>query len=101
MQELLKLKETNKNVHNKYELNVDSLVVNQVTYGTKNLISFGPKIWNSLPQHIKPTKKILKSLKTLLIVGKPFSVTLLFVIWKIFHKNLLDLLDGYYNSTFW
>ena len=32
MQELLKLKETNKNVHNKYELNVDSLVVNLVVY---------------------------------------------------------------------
>ena len=44
MQELFKLTETNRNVRNKYKLNLDIPVVNQVTYGTKILRSFKPKI---------------------------------------------------------
>ena len=39
MQELFKLKEINRNVCNKYKLNVNISVVNQVNYGTKNLKS--------------------------------------------------------------
>ena len=53
MQELLKLRETSRNVHIKYKLNLNIPVVNQVTYGTKSLRSFGPKIWNSLPHQLK------------------------------------------------
>ena len=37
MQELFKLRETNRNICNKYKLNLDIPVVNQVTYGTKSL----------------------------------------------------------------
>ena len=33
MQELFKLRETNKNVRNKYKLNLNIFVVNQVNYG--------------------------------------------------------------------
>ena len=47
MQEF-KLRETNRNVRNKYKLNLNIPVVNRVNYGTKSLGSFGPKIWNSL-----------------------------------------------------
>ena len=43
-QELFKLRETNRNVRNKYKLNLDIPVVYQVTYGTKSLRRFGPKI---------------------------------------------------------
>ena len=53
MQELFKLRETNRNVRNKYKLNLNIDVVNQVNYGTKSLRSFGPKIWNSQPNHVK------------------------------------------------
>ena len=52
MQEFI-LRETNGNVHNKYKLNLNIAIVNQVNYGTKSLRSFGPKIWNSLSHHIK------------------------------------------------
>ena len=67
MQELFKLRETNRNVRNKYRLHLDTAVVNQVTYGTESLRSFGPKIWNSLPHHVKfaenleALKKIINS----------------------------------------
>ena len=53
MQELFKLRETNRNARNKYKLNLNVPVVNQVTYGTKSFRSFGPKIWNSLPHDVK------------------------------------------------
>ena len=67
IQELFKLRETNRNVHNKNKLNLDIPVVNQVTYDTKNLRSFGPKIWNSL--HRVKSAKNLGAFKKLLIVG--------------------------------
>ena len=37
MQEFFKLRETNRNAWNKYKLNLNIPVVNQVSYGTKNL----------------------------------------------------------------
>ena len=57
MQELFKLRETNRNDRNKYKLNLDITAVNQVTYGTKSLRSFGPKIWNSVPNLRKICQK--------------------------------------------
>ena len=58
MQELFKLRETNRNVRNKYKLNLNIPVVNQVNYGTKSLRRFGPKIWNSLPHHVKSAENL-------------------------------------------
>ena len=40
MQELFKLRETNRNVRKKYKLNSNISVVNQVNYGTKYLKAF-------------------------------------------------------------
>ena len=31
---------------------------NQVSYGKKNLRTFGPKLWNSLPHHIKSPENL-------------------------------------------
>ena len=58
MQELFKLRETNRNVRNKYKLNLNIPVVNQVNYGTKSLRSFGPKIWYSPPHHVKSAENL-------------------------------------------
>ena len=44
MQELFKLRETNRNVCSKYKLNLNIPAVTQVNYGTKSLRSFGPKL---------------------------------------------------------
>ena len=56
MQELLKLRKINRNIGNKYKLNLDILVANQVTYGGEGLRSLGPKIWNSQLHHVKSAK---------------------------------------------
>ena len=58
MQELFKLRETNRNVRNKYKLNLNIPVVNQVNYRTKSLRIFGPKVWNSLPHQIKSAENL-------------------------------------------
>ena len=39
----------------------------------------------------------VSDLKKLLIIGIACHVTVLFVVWKTFHKNLLDV---YYDSAF-
>ena len=49
-------------------INLNVPVVHQVTYGTKSLKSFGPKIWNSLPHHVKSAEN-LEAFKKLLIIG--------------------------------
>ena len=95
MQELFKLRETNRNVRNKYKLNLNIYVVNQVNYGTKSLRSFGPKIWNPLPHHVKSVEN-LETFKKI-IIGMACLVTVLFVVWKTFHKNLLGV---YYIIAF-
>ena len=43
MQELFKLRETNRNVRNKHILNLDIHVVNKATYATKSIRNFDLK----------------------------------------------------------
>ena len=65
MKQIFKLRETKKNVRGKYQLNLNIPNYNQVTLGKKSLRIFGPKIWSSLPYHIK-SSITLKSLKTVI-----------------------------------
>ena len=37
----------------KYKLKLQIPKPNQATFGTRSLRSYGPKIWNALPYHIK------------------------------------------------
>ena len=82
--------ETNRNAHNKYKLNLDIPLVNQVTYSNKSLRSFGPKIWNSLPHHVKSAenleafKKIINSWNSVSGNGVVYSL-------EKFQNNLLDV----------
>ena len=46
MQEF-KLRETNRNVRNKYKLNLNIPVVNQVTYGNKSLRGCRPALYHT------------------------------------------------------
>ena len=65
MKQIFELRETNRNVRGKYRLNLNIPNYNQVTFGKKSLRIFGPKIWNSLPYHIKSSKN-LETFKTVI-----------------------------------
>ena len=72
MKQIFQLRETNRTVRNQYKLNLNVPKVNQVNYGEKGLGYYGPKIWNSLPFHVKTSEKLSK---TLLKIGIVVHVT--------------------------
>ena len=45
-------------VRSQYRLNLYIPKVNQVSFGNKSVRSFAPKIWNSLPPHIKSCENL-------------------------------------------
>ena len=53
MRDLFRLRETSRLIWEKYMLNLNITVHNQITFGSKSLRVFGPKVWNSLLYHIK------------------------------------------------
>ena len=53
MNEIFRLRVTNRMARSQYRLNLDIPKVNQVSFGNKSIRSSGPKIWNSLLPHIK------------------------------------------------
>ena len=59
MRDLFSLRETNRLIRKIYMLNLSLPVHNQVTFGSKSLkICKRPKIWNSLPYHIKSSENL-------------------------------------------
>ena len=65
MKQFFQVRETNRTVRNQYKLNVCVAKVNQDNYGEKSLRFYGPKIWNSLPFHIK-TSENFKTFKDII-----------------------------------
>ena len=67
MNEIFTLRVTDRMVRSQYRLNLDIAKLSQVSFGSKSVRSFGPKIWNSLPPHIKSCesletfKKVIKN----------------------------------------
>ena len=53
MNDIFKLRNTDRLTREKYKLNLQIPKPNEVTFGTGNLRSYSPKIWNALPNHIK------------------------------------------------
>ena len=96
MNEIFSLRQKDRPVRQKYELNLDIPSYNQVTFGRKALTFFGPKTWNSLLYHIKSAEN-LASFKTMVKFwnGKPAAVK--FVVrsnffpdkasWKFLFRN--------------
>ena len=64
MKQIFELRETDRNVCEKDRLNLN-IPYNQVIFDKNTLRIFGPKIWNSLPYHIKSSKN-LESFKTVI-----------------------------------
>ena len=58
MRDFFSLRETSRLIRKKYKLNLSLPVHNRVTFGSKSLRVFGPKIWNSLPYHIKSSENL-------------------------------------------
>ena len=58
MNEIFRLRVTNRMVRSQYRLNLDMPKVNQVSLGNKSIRSFGPKIWNSLAPHIRSCENL-------------------------------------------
>ena len=58
MNDIFKLKNTDILTRGKYKLNLEIPKPNQATFGARNLRSYGPKIWNALPYHIKTSDNL-------------------------------------------
>ena len=68
MNDIFKLRNADRLTREKYKLHLEIPKPNQATFGTRNLRSYGPKIWNALPYHIK-TSDNLNSFKAISNVG--------------------------------
>ena len=53
MKEIFTVKNCNKTVRQQHKNNLEIKVTKTETFGTKSLTSLGPKVWNSLPAHLK------------------------------------------------
>ena len=53
--DIFKLRMTNRATQEKCKLNLEILKSNQGRFGTKNLRYLSPRVWNSLPYHILKT----------------------------------------------
>ena len=58
MNDIFELRETNRAIRNQYKPNPEVPIINQVTFGAKSIRYLGPKIWNSLPFHIKSSESL-------------------------------------------
>ena len=58
MNEIFKLRKASIAVRSNYKLNLDVPTIKQVSFGDKSLRCYGPKIWNSLPFHIKSSENL-------------------------------------------
>ena len=65
MNDILKLRTTDRLSRENYKLNLEISKLNQATFGTKRLRSYGQQIWNALPYHIK-TSDNLNSFKSII-----------------------------------
>ena len=58
MKEIFSLGQSSRAVWSQYKLNLEVPKMKQVTFGNKNMKSFGPKNWNSLSLHIKSSENL-------------------------------------------
>ena len=58
MKHIFKIREINRPIRNQYKLNLLIQNHNQVSFGEKSLRILGPRIWNSLPFHIKSAENL-------------------------------------------
>ena len=79
MKEIFEKRNENRVTRDRYKLNLNIPRRNQVTFGTKSLKFYGPKIWNALPVNIK-TAENLNAFKDLIKSGMAFHAIALSVL---------------------
>ena len=60
MNDIFKLRNTDRLTREKYKLNLEIPKPNPATFGIRGLRSYGPKIWNALLYHINSFKAAIK-----------------------------------------
>ena len=58
MKEMFEKRDENRVIRDRYRLNVKISRRNQITFGTKSLKFYGPKIWNALSVSIKTAENL-------------------------------------------
>ena len=58
MNKIFKLRKASRGVRSNYKLNLDVPTIKQVSFGDKSIRCYGPKIWNSLPFHVKSSENL-------------------------------------------
>ena len=58
MREIFETRKTKTAVCERYKINLEIPRVNQASFGTKSLRFYGPRIWDSLPYHIKSAENL-------------------------------------------
>ena len=58
MKDIFKLRMTSRPTREKYKLYLEIPKSNQLRFGTKSLRYLVPKVWNSLPYHIKSSENL-------------------------------------------
>ena len=58
MKEIFEKRNENRVTRNQYKLNLNIPRGNQVTFGTKSLKFYGPKIWNTVPVNIETAENL-------------------------------------------
>ena len=94
MNEIFRLRVTNRMFRSQYRLDLDFPRVNQVSFGNNSIRSFGPKIWNSLPPHIKSCEN-LETFKRVIKTGMSLLVTVEYA--KTSHLNVPRTHISYFN----
>ena len=61
MNDIFKLRNTYRLTRAKYKLNLQIPKPNEATFGTRSLRSYGLKIWNVVPYHIKTSDNLNSS----------------------------------------
>ena len=58
MKDIFRIKESKRPVRSNNANNLEVKLTKTVTFGTNSLSSLGPKVWNSLPYHLKYSESI-------------------------------------------
>ena len=78
MNEIFEQRKTNRAVRNQYKHHLEVPIINQVNFGAESIRYLVPKIWKSLPFHIKSSES-LKTFKRIIKSGIRSHTNALFV----------------------